>query len=66
VNFQLTKKQLIQNLVQSSKKKYIPPILRREAITGSAVAESDAGSDIFGVTTSAAKDGDQAMGNSCF
>ncbi|MBN2034480.1 MAG: acyl-CoA dehydrogenase family protein [Deltaproteobacteria bacterium] len=51
--------ELIQNYgTEEQKKKYIPPIPKGKAIMGSAITEPDAGSDIFGVTTSAVKDGD--------
>jgi len=51
--------ELIQNFGrEEQKKKYIPPIPQGKAIMGAAITEPDAGSDIFGVTTSAVKDGD--------
>ena len=51
--------ELIQNFgTEEQKRKYIPPIPQGKAIMGAAITEPDAGSDIFGVTTSAAKDGD--------
>ena len=51
--------ELIQNFgTEEQKKKYIPPIPQGKAIMGAAITEPDAGSDIFGVTTSTAKDGD--------
>jgi acyl-CoA dehydrogenase len=51
--------ELIQNFgTEEQKRKYIPPIPQGKAIMGAAITEPDAGSDIFGVTTSTAKDGD--------
>ncbi len=51
--------ELIQNFgTEEQKKKFIPPIPQGKAIMGAAITEPDAGSDIFGVTTSAVKDGD--------
>jgi len=51
--------ELIQNFgTEEQKKKYIPPIPQGKAIMGAAITEPDAGSDIFSVMTSAAKDGD--------
>ena len=48
--------ELIQNFgTEAQKKNYIPPILQGKAIMGAAITEPDAGSDIFGVTTSAVK-----------
>lgn len=56
--------ELIQNFgTEEQKKKYIPPIPQGEAIMGAAITEPDAGSDIFGVTTSAARDGDEYVIN---
>ncbi|MFZ0449155.1 MAG: acyl-CoA dehydrogenase family protein [Desulfatiglandaceae bacterium] len=52
--------ELIQNFgTEVQKKKYIPPIPRGEVIMGAAITEPDAGSDIFGITTSAVKDGQE-------
>ena len=51
--------EMIQNFgTEPQKKRYIPPIPRGDAIMGSAITEPDAGSDIFGIATSAIKDGD--------
>lgn len=51
--------EMIQNFgTEPQKMRYIPPIPRGDAIMGSAVTEPDAGSDIFGIATSAIKDGD--------
>lgn len=56
--------ELIQSTgTEQQKKRYIPPIPRRDAIMGSAVTEPDAGSDIFGVNTSAVKDGGEYVIN---
>jgi acyl-CoA dehydrogenase len=61
--------EMIQNFgTEQQKKRYIPPIPRGDAIMGSAVTEPDAGSDIFGIATSAVKDGDAYVinGNKMF
>jgi len=51
--------ELIQNYgTEEQKKKYIPPVPQGKAIMGAAITEPDAGSDIFGVATSAVKEGD--------
>jgi len=51
--------ELIQNFgTEEQKRKFIPPVPQGEAIMGAAITEPDAGSDIFRVTTSAAKEGD--------
>jgi alkylation response protein AidB-like acyl-CoA dehydrogenase len=51
--------ELLQNFgTEGQKKEYIPPVPQGKAIMGAAITEPDAGSDIFGVTTSAVKDGD--------
>ena len=51
--------ELIQNFgTEEQKRKYIPPVPKGEAIMGAAITEPDAGSDIFGVRTSAVKEGD--------
>ena len=51
--------ELIQTYgTEEQKKKFIPPVPQGEAIMGAAITEPDAGSDIFGVTTSASKEGD--------
>ena len=51
--------ELIQNFgTEEQKKKYIPPVPQGKAIMGAAITEPDAGSDIFGVATSAVKEGD--------
>jgi acyl-CoA dehydrogenase len=61
--------ELIQNFgTEAQKKKYIPPIPQGKAIMGAAITEPDAGSDIFGVTTSAVKKDDSYFinGNKMF
>ena len=51
--------ELIQNYgTEEQKRKFIPPVPQGEAIMGAAITEPDAGSDIFGVMTSASKEGD--------
>ncbi|PKN28900.1 MAG: acyl-CoA dehydrogenase [Deltaproteobacteria bacterium HGW-Deltaproteobacteria-21] len=56
--------ELIQNFgTEEQKKKYIPPIPQGKAIMGAAITEPDAGSDIFGVTTSAIREGDSYVIN---
>jgi alkylation response protein AidB-like acyl-CoA dehydrogenase len=51
--------ELIQNFgTEEQKRKYIPPVPQGKAIMGCAITEPDAGSDIFGVAASAAKEGD--------
>jgi acyl-CoA dehydrogenase len=61
--------ELIQNFgTEAQKKKYIPPIPQGKAIMGAAITEPDAGSDIFGVMTSAVKKDDSYFinGNKMF
>lgn len=54
----------LQNHGTSEQKaKYLPPIPAGEAIMGTAVTEPDAGSDIFGVNTTAVRDGDEYVIN---
>lgn len=48
---------------KEQKEKYLPPIPAGEAIMGTAVTEPDAGSDIFGVRTTAVKDGEDYLIN---
>jgi acyl-CoA dehydrogenase len=51
--------ELLQNFgTEEQKKKFIPPVPQGKAIMGAAITEPDAGSDIFGVTASAVKQGD--------
>ncbi len=45
------------------KAKYLPPIPAGEAIMGTAVTEPDAGSDIFGINTTAKRDGNDYIIN---
>jgi len=44
---------------EEQKQKYLPPLVRGEAIMGCAITEPDAGSDVTGAITSAAKDKDE-------
>jgi alkylation response protein AidB-like acyl-CoA dehydrogenase len=44
---------------EEQKKKYLPPLVRGEAIMGCAITEPDAGSDVTGAITSAVKDKDE-------
>lgn len=56
--------ELLQNFgTEEQKRKYIPPVPKGEAIMGAAITEPDAGSDIFGVRTSAVKEGDSYVLN---
>ena len=49
---------------EEQKKKYLPPIVRGDAVMGSAFTEPDAGSDLAGATsTTAVKDGDEYVIN---
>lgn len=48
---------------KEQKEKYLPPIPAGKAIMGTAVTEPDAGSDIFGVRTTAVKDGEDYLIN---
>jgi acyl-CoA dehydrogenase len=51
--------ELLQNFgTEEQKKKFIPPVPQGKAIMGAAITEPDAGSDIFGVTASAVKQGE--------
>jgi acyl-CoA dehydrogenase len=51
--------ELIQNYgTEEQKRKFIPPVPQGAAIMGAAITEPDAGSDIFGVTTSALRKDD--------
>jgi len=51
--------ELLQNFgTEEQKKKYIPPVPQGKAIMGAAITEPDAGSDIFGVSASAVREGD--------
>jgi alkylation response protein AidB-like acyl-CoA dehydrogenase len=56
--------ELVQNFgTEEQKRKFIPPVPRGKAIMGAAITEPDAGSDIFGITTSAVRDGDEYVIN---
>ena len=44
---------------EEQKQKYLPPLVRGEAIMGCAITEPDAGSDVTGAITSAVKDKDE-------
>ena len=44
---------------EEQKQKYLPPLVNGEAITGTAITEPDAGSDVTAVATSAVQDGDE-------
>ena len=56
--------ELIQNFgTEEQKKKYIPPIPQGKSIMGAAVTEPDAGSDIFGIKTTAVRDGGEYVIN---
>jgi len=56
--------ELIQEYGREEQKyKYLPLIPSGEAIMGAAITEPDAGSDIFGVTTSAVRDGNEYVLN---
>ena len=48
---------------EEQKKRYLPPLVRGEAIMGTAITEPDAGSDVSGATTRAARDGDDYVIN---
>jgi alkylation response protein AidB-like acyl-CoA dehydrogenase len=45
------------------KKKYLPPLVKGEAIMGTAITEPDAGSDAASATTTAVRDGDEYVIN---
>jgi alkylation response protein AidB-like acyl-CoA dehydrogenase len=48
---------------EDQKQKYLPPLVKGEAIMGNAITEPDAGSDTAGATTRAVKDGDDYVIN---
>ncbi len=48
---------------EEQKKRYISPLLTGEAIMGTAITESDAGSDVIAATTTAVRDGDEYIIN---
>jgi len=48
---------------EEQKKRYLPPLVQGEAITGTAITEPDAGSDVTGAITTAVRDGDEYVIN---
>ncbi|NVM24974.1 MAG: acyl-CoA dehydrogenase family protein [Desulfobacterales bacterium] len=48
---------------EEQKKRYLPPLVQGEAITGTAITEPDAGSDVTGAITTALRDGDEYVIN---
>lgn len=48
---------------EEQKKKYLPPLPKGDCIMGSAITESDAGSDVTNVSTTAVRDGDEYVIN---
>jgi alkylation response protein AidB-like acyl-CoA dehydrogenase len=44
---------------EEQKEEYLPPVAEGEAITGAAISEPHAGSDVSSISTSAEKDGDE-------
>ena len=44
---------------EAQKQRYLPPLVKGEAIIGTAITEPDAGSDVTGAITSAVRDGDE-------
>ena len=48
---------------EEQKKKYLPPLVQGQAITGTAITEPDAGSDVTGAITTAVRDGDEYVIN---
>jgi alkylation response protein AidB-like acyl-CoA dehydrogenase len=54
----------IQNYgTEEQKRKYLPPLSNGKAIMGTAITEPDAGSDIFGIRTTATRDGNEYVVN---
>ncbi len=53
---------------EEQKKRWLPPLVRGEAITGAAITEPDAGSDVSSINTTATLDGDEYVinGNKMF
>ena len=53
---------------EEQKRKWLPPLARSKAITGAAIIEPDAGSDVSSVRTAATPDGDEYVinGNKMF
>ena len=48
---------------EEQKQRYLPPLVRGEAIMGTAITEPDAGSDVTGATTTAMREGDEYIIN---
>ncbi len=48
---------------EEQKNKYLPPLVKGEAIMGTAITEPDAGSDVTAATTTAVRDGDEYIIN---
>jgi alkylation response protein AidB-like acyl-CoA dehydrogenase len=48
---------------EEQKRRYLPPLVRGEAIMGTAITEPDAGSDVTAATTTAVRDGDEYVIN---
>jgi len=48
---------------EEQKKRYLPPLVQGQAITGTAITEPDAGSDVTMAVTTAARDGDEYVIN---
>ena len=48
---------------EEQKQRFIPPLTRGEAIMGTAITEPDAGSDVFGIGTTARREGDEYVIN---
>jgi alkylation response protein AidB-like acyl-CoA dehydrogenase len=48
---------------EEQKKKWVPPLVKAKAITGAAITEPDAGSDVSSVKTTAIRDGDEYVIN---
>jgi alkylation response protein AidB-like acyl-CoA dehydrogenase len=48
---------------EEQKERYLPPLVRGEAIMGTAITEPDAGSDVTAATTTAVRDGDDYVIN---
>ena len=56
--------ELIQKFgTREQKEQYLPPLVRGDAIMGSALTEPDAGSDLAAASTTAVKDGDEYVIN---
>ncbi|RJR33094.1 MAG: acyl-CoA dehydrogenase [Desulfobacteraceae bacterium] len=53
---------------EGQKEKYLPPLVKGEAVMGSAITEPNAGSDVSAIMTTAAKDGNEYVinGNKMF